>query len=76
MIAPTDSIFPQSSEPFPNSRRVYVRGELHPEVNVPMREITLAATRLPDGTVEENVPVRVYDASGPWGDPAFTGTVE
>ncbi len=76
MIAPNDSIFPQSSEPFPNSRRVYVRGKLHPEVNVPMREITLAPTRLPDGSVEENVPVKVYDASGPWGDPAFKGTVE
>src|SRR5215212_2712301 len=50
----------------PNSRRVYVgRGG----VRVPFREVNLQPTRLPDGRVEENEPVRVYDTSGPWGDP-------
>ncbi len=76
MIASTDSLYPQSSEPLPNSQRVYVAGELHPEVQVPMRQITLSPTRLPDGSLEQNAPVLVYDASGPWGDPSFTGTVE
>ncbi len=28
------------------------------------------------GAVEKNAPVRVYDCSGPWGDPAFTGKSE
>jgi phosphomethylpyrimidine synthase len=50
----------------PNSRRVYVERE---GVRVPFREVSLQPTRLPDGRVEENEPVRVYDTSGPWGDP-------
>ena len=50
----------------PNSRRVYVERE---GVRVPFREVSLQPTRLPDGGVEENEPVRVYDTSGPWGDP-------
>jgi phosphomethylpyrimidine synthase len=36
-----------------------------------MREIELSPTRLPNGTEVPNEPVRVYDTSGPWGDPAF-----
>jgi phosphomethylpyrimidine synthase len=77
MIAPTSAIEPDSSEPLPNSRRVYVEGHLHPDLRVPMREITLAPTRtLGGGTIELNEPVRVYDTSGPWGDPAFDGDVE
>ena len=76
MIATKDSFEPHSSEQLPNSRRVYVPGRLHPDVRVPMREITLAATKSFNGQVEINAPVRVYDCSGPWGDPQFTGTVE
>src|ERR687885_1188136 len=52
----------------PNSRRVYVEGRAE-GVRVPFREISLQPTRLADGRVEENEPVRVYDTSGPWGDP-------
>jgi phosphomethylpyrimidine synthase len=59
----------------PNSRRVYVSGVLHPEVRVPMREISLSATKGPRGETEVNPPVRVYDTSGPWGDPNFQGDV-
>ncbi|MEI6714492.1 MAG: phosphomethylpyrimidine synthase ThiC [Verrucomicrobiota bacterium] len=76
MIAPKDSLLPLSSDPLPNSRRVYVPGELHPQIRVPMREISLSDTRLPDGSIEHNKSVRVYDCSGPWGDPSFQGTVE
>jgi phosphomethylpyrimidine synthase len=36
-----------------------------------MREIALSPTRLPNGTEVPNEPVRVYDTSGPWGDPGF-----
>ena len=67
---------PQSGEPLPNSRRVYVPGKLHPTVRVPFREIRLAPTKSFNGRVEANAPVRVYDCSGPWGDPAFNGKVE
>jgi phosphomethylpyrimidine synthase len=52
----------------PNSRRVYVDGKL-PGVRVPFREITQSASREIDGTMTPNPPVRVYDTSGPWGDP-------
>ncbi len=54
----------------PNSRRVYVSGT-RDDVRVPMREISLSPTRLPDGSLSSNEPVRVYDASGPWGDPEY-----
>src|ERR1051325_293967 len=53
----------------PNSRRVYAEGGTTEGVRVPFREVSLQPTRLPDGRVEENEPVRVYDTSGPWGDP-------
>src|ERR1700722_9033177 len=69
MIAPKDSIEPQSSDSLPNSRKVYVCGSLHPSVRVPFREITLDPTKGPNDRTEINEPVRVYDTSGPWGDP-------
>jgi phosphomethylpyrimidine synthase len=52
----------------PNSRRVYVAGKL-PGVRVPFREIAQSDSRELDGTLAPNPPVRVYDTSGPWGDP-------
>jgi len=55
-----------------NSRKIYVSGEIHPGVRVPFREITLAPTKSINGEIEINEPVRVYDTSGPWGDPSVT----
>ena len=52
----------------PNSRKVYVAGELHPDIRIPFREISLAPTKTMSGEIEVNEPVRVYDTSGPWGD--------
>jgi len=60
---------------FPNSKRVYVKGKLHSDVRVPFREIILAPTKSLKGETEVNEPVRVYDTSGPWGDPDFPGDV-
>jgi phosphomethylpyrimidine synthase len=57
---------------FPASRRVYLNGSRE-SIRVPMREIVLSPTRLPNGTEVPNEPVRVYDTSGPWGDPLFHG---
>src|SRR5258706_9934481 len=57
---------------FPASHRAYVAGT-RPDVRVPMREITLSPTHLPNGTELPNEPVRVYDTSGPWGDAGFHG---
>ncbi|HEY1049550.1 MAG TPA: phosphomethylpyrimidine synthase ThiC, partial [Prosthecobacter sp.] len=77
MIAdPKTSFEAHSSEQLPASTRVYVQGQIHPDVKVPMREITLSPTKAFNGRMEINEPVRVYDTSGPWGDPAYTGTVE
>ncbi len=55
---------------FPNSRRVYVEGKLDKDIRVPFREITQSPTKSGDGEFENNPPFRVYDTSGPWGDPA------
>jgi phosphomethylpyrimidine synthase len=52
----------------PNSRRVYIDGK-QPGVRVPFREISQSDTRNFDNTIVANPPVRVYDTSGPWGDP-------
>ena len=45
MIANKSAFEPQSSEPLPNSERVYVPGKLHPELRVPFREIQLSPTK-------------------------------
>src|SRR5271169_3386703 len=58
--------------PLPASRKVYLQGTLHPDVRVPVREISQTPTRLghgPDAQETPNPPVRVYDASGPYTDP-------
>jgi phosphomethylpyrimidine synthase len=73
MIASKDSFEPHSSEQLPNSKKVFVGGKIHPDVRVPMREIEVGDTKSYTGAVEKNAPVRVYDCSGPWGDPDFTG---
>ena len=44
-------------------------------MRVPTREIALAPTKSFNGHVELNEPVRVYDTSGPWGDPIFPATL-
>src|SRR6266481_9033435 len=54
----------------PNSRRIYIDGQ-QPGVRVPFREIDQNPTRNFDNTLEENPPLRVYDSSGPWGDPSM-----
>src|SRR5215510_10671074 len=53
------------------SRKVYVLGNT-PELRVPMREVTLSATRTLTGQMEINPPLRLYDTSGPYTDPTFT----
>jgi len=73
MISAKSVIEPQSTDALPASTRVYVEGTLHPEVRVPMREIELSPTKNFSGELEPNAPVRVYDCSGPWGDPDFDG---
>jgi phosphomethylpyrimidine synthase len=54
----------------PNSRRIYIEGT-QPGVRVPFREIDQTPTRNFKNELEENAPVRVYDTSGPYGDPSI-----
>ncbi|HWK04107.1 MAG TPA: phosphomethylpyrimidine synthase ThiC [Puia sp.] len=59
-----------SREPFPASRKIFVKGELH-DIRVAMREIQLQDTQDTfSHTVTPNAPVTVYDTSGPYTDPS------
>ena len=58
----------------PASQRVYVPGQAE-GVSVPFREVSLNVTKGFNGQIEVNEPVRVYETSGPWGDPQFKGDV-
>jgi len=54
-------------QPFPNSRKIYVRGS-RDGINVPMRAVQCSNTLTSSG-VEKNPPIMVYDTSGPYSDP-------
>ena len=75
-IKPTEieTSLANNEKPLPNSRRIYVEGK-QPGVRVPFREIEQNQTRNFNGSLEENPPVRVYDTSGPWGDPSSQADV-
>lgn len=55
---------------FSGSKKVYVEGS-RPDIQVPMREIGLSPTTGTFGE-EENLPIRVYDTSGPYTDADYT----
>ena len=59
-----------SQTPFPSSRKVYVKGQIH-NIQVAMREVSLSDTKLHGrfGAIEPNAPVTIYDTSGPYTDP-------
>jgi phosphomethylpyrimidine synthase len=73
-IKPTNDDQTLENSSLPNSKRIYLEG-IQPGVRVPFREISQNVTRNFDNTLEENPPVRVYDTSGPWGDPAIRSDV-
>jgi phosphomethylpyrimidine synthase len=54
--------------PFAQSAKIYVDGQLFPEVRVPMREITQVDTQHAGGHVTSNPKICVYDTSGPFSD--------
>ncbi|MDW5443886.1 phosphomethylpyrimidine synthase ThiC [Polaromonas sp. SM01] len=47
-------------EPFPASRKIYLPGQRHPDLRVPMREVSLS----------NGESATLYDTSGPYTDPA------
>ncbi|WP_440984029.1 phosphomethylpyrimidine synthase ThiC, partial [Shinella sumterensis] len=53
----------------PASRKIHIAGERHPEIRVPMREISLHPT-------SGEPPVIVYDASGAYTDPDHIVAIE
>ncbi|OLP57819.1 phosphomethylpyrimidine synthase ThiC [Xaviernesmea oryzae] len=55
--------------PLPASTKIFVPGEIHPEIRVPLRQIALHPT-------SGEPPVNVYDASGPYTDPAATIAID
>jgi phosphomethylpyrimidine synthase len=74
MSGKTDITKVEEMDPMEGIKRVYVGGS-RPDLRVPFREIELQPTRMPDGRLQANDPVRVYDTSGPWGDPDFAADV-
>ncbi|WP_375191029.1 phosphomethylpyrimidine synthase ThiC [Chryseobacterium sp.] len=61
--------------PFPNSKKIYVEGTIHP-IHVAMREIQLSPTKLSNGKMDENPPVTIYDTSGAYTDENFEINIE
>ena len=60
---------------YPGSEKVYLPGQLYPELRVAMRRVTLTPTVTVENgekVFHENAPVYVYDTSGPYSDPAQT----
>ena len=57
-----------STTPFPNSKKVYVKGKLH-NIHVAMREVSLSETKVKGKLSISNEPVVIYDTSGPYTDP-------
>src|ERR1043166_1878338 len=57
-------------KPLPNSRRIYIEGQ-QTGVRVAFLEIYQKTTRHFRDELEENPPVRVYETSGPYGDPSI-----
>ena len=58
-------------DPFPNSKKIHVKGKIHKDIKVAMREISCSPTKSSDESKpdEENPSVLVYDTSGPYTDP-------
>lgn len=69
---PQEELLTRSMGPFPASRKVHLPGKMHPEIRVPMREISQTPTRspIPNEPERSNPPVIVYDSSGPYSDEA------
>ncbi len=62
-----------TATPFPASKKVYLNGQLYPNLRVPMREIALTPTQIHNSDkTEPNPSVLVYDTSGPATDPSTT----
>ncbi len=59
-LASFTELLSRAREPFPASTKTHIQGALHPEIQVPMREVLLT----------NGETVSLYDTSGPYTDPA------
>lgn len=55
--------------PLPASTKIFLAGDMHPDIRVPLRQIALHPT-------SGEAPVNVYDASGPYTDPQATIAID
>ncbi|THV11905.1 phosphomethylpyrimidine synthase ThiC [Rhizobium rhizophilum] len=55
--------------PLPASTKIFLPGDIHPDIRVPLRQIALHPT-------SGEPPVNVYDASGPYTDPQVTIAID
>ena len=60
--SPQRTEFTVTTGALPASRKVYVSGQQHSDLRVPLREIALHPSA-------QEPPLSVYDASGPYTDP-------
>jgi phosphomethylpyrimidine synthase len=66
-VSKTAHLSEDLTRPLPGSEKIYVRGS-HPDLRVAMREVRLSDTPAMFGA-EQNLPVTLYDTSGPYTDP-------
>src|ERR1051325_9158490 len=72
---PTNSAV--TREPFPNSKKVFVSGKIHPDIKVAMREIEVSSgVASKNGNGKSKETIRVYDTSGPFTEPAVDIDIE
>ena len=64
---PSTAVTSVKIDPYPASEKIYIEGS-RPDIQVPMRKITLSDTSINFGT-EKNAPVYVYDTSGIYTEP-------
>ncbi len=55
----------QLQHSYPGSRKIYISGAIHSHLKVPMREILLS----------DSSTFCLYDTSGPYTDPKYSGTI-
>ncbi len=68
-IAPDFNRPDVTTGPLPASTKIFLPGDIHPDIRVPLRQIALHPT-------SGEPPVNVYDASGPYTDPQATIAID
>jgi phosphomethylpyrimidine synthase len=68
-IAPDFNRPDVTTGPLPASTKIFLPGDMHPDIRVPLRQIALHPT-------SGEPPVNVYDASGPYTDPQATIAID